>query len=320
MSLAIVFPGQGSQKIGMCTSFFTGFKSGIEMMEEIEDAVSMKLSDLINEGPPEELVKTQNSQIAIFAASMCCFTVLEKEFGLTTRRHAKYFAGHSLGEYTALCASGVIPLADAARLVRFRGQIMANSYKGADAVMVAVLGSTIEIVERILDEYHNDDGVCVIANDNSPAQVVLSGTESAVNDVSKMALEEGAKKVMKLSTSGPFHSPLMAHAAIALDDYLKQNIEFKAPNVPIIMNVLAEPVNDPDQFNDLLVRQMTERVRWRESIQYMTDNNVNEIIEIGPGKVLTGMLKRYRSDIYSKSVENLVDMDEFAKLYLARVV
>lgn len=312
MGISLIFPGQGSQKIGMCAAFFTGFKSGIETMEEIEDAISFKISSIITDGSEEELKKTENAQLAIFAASITCLMVLKKEFGISAARSVRFMAGHSLGEYTALCAASAMSLSSAAKLVQFRGKAMSKAYTSHDASMVAILGLDVSILEKLVANFQNGRNVCVIANDNIQGQVVLSGQNSAIEKVCTMAKEIGAKKAIKLSTSGPFHSPLMASAAIDLDQFLTDNLVFQNPEVPIVMNVVARSVENGTDIHDLLVSQITSRVRWRESMQFLFDNGIDTIIEIGPGRVLTGMLKRASPDIRLKNVETATEMEEVA--------
>lgn len=310
MDTAFVFPGQGSQKIGMCAAFTSGFKSGQETIEEIEDAISFKISKIISEGPEEELTLTHNAQIALFAASMATFNVLKHEFGFEVTGSIKYMAGHSLGEYTALCAASVLSLKDSARLIKKRGELMAQAASGNNFCMEAIIELNINKVEEILKPYQSGRNICVIANDNSNSQVIISGTLEAVTKASKKAIEEGAKKTIRLNTSGPFHSPLMANAAIELDSILANlSDSFMDFKTPVIMNVTATPLENQSQIHPLLVQQITDRVRWRETINFMANSGIKQIIEIGPGKVLTKISKRTHPEIEMFGIETVTEME-----------
>jgi [acyl-carrier-protein] S-malonyltransferase len=296
----------------MCAAFFLGYRSGACIVEQIEEAISSNIRALITEGPIEELTKTENAQPAIFAASMACFHVLVEEYGIPMS-NVRFIAGHSLGEYTALCASRAIALPKAAQLVKFRGEIMAKAYPSNDAIMVAVLGLSLDTVENIVADYQDGRHICVVANDNAVGQIVLSGHERAVNAVCKIAMNRGAKKTIKLATSGPFHSPLMAAAAIDLDKFLTKDVFFSDPMVPIIMNISAKPVYDHESISENIVAQMTGRLRWRETMDFLHKQGVQKVAEIGPGRVLTGLLRRTYGDISCWSVDTVTEMDSFVK-------
>lgn len=312
MNIAFVFPGQGSQKVGMCAAFTNGFQSGRETMEEIEEAVSFNISKIINEGSEEQLTATQNAQIALFAVSMAVLNVLRDEFGFNITQNIQYMAGHSLGEYTALCASSVLSLRDAAKLIRKRGELMAGSARGEQFRMEAVIGLAADELEELVKPYQSGRNICVIANDNSDSQVILSGSLEAVSKVSAQALEIGAKKTIKLNTGGPFHSPLMANAAIELDSVLSEYSQaFMEMKIPVIMNITAKPLQDKEQLHSLLVQQMTGRVRWRESVKFMIDAGVDCIVEIGSGKVLTKLSKRAYPGIDMVGIETIAEMENF---------
>lgn len=316
MSNAFIFPGQGSQKVGMASAFINGFKSGMEVMEEIEDAISFKLSKLIEEGPIEELTKTENAQPALFAVSMMIIKILEKDYGYDIKRNCKYLAGHSLGEYSALCASGVFSLSDMAKLVKFRGELMANAFpERQNCSMTALIGVSANDIENLIKKYQNGQNLCVIANDNSETQVVVSGTKTGVNTFVKEIKEKlKITRAIELNTSGPFHSPLMAKAAISFDKKLSSNFTPSDFEIPVIMNVSAQPLSNKNEVKEHMVRQMTSRVRWRESMQLLVDDpEIEKIVEIGPGKVLSNMLKRSFPNVNNLNLETLAQIEEFVK-------
>lgn len=316
MSNAFIFPGQGSQKIGMASAFLNGFKTGMDVMEEIEDAISFKLSKLIEEGPTEELTKTENAQPALFAVSMMILNILEKDYGYDIKRNCKYLAGHSLGEYTALCAAGVFSLSDMAKLVRFRGELMSNAFpERENCSMTALIGISANDIEDLIKKYQSGQNLCVIANDNSETQVVVSGTKIGVSAFVEEAKEKlKITKAIELNTSGPFHSPLMAKAAISFDKKLSSNFAPSDFEVPVIMNVSAKPLSNKEEVQEYMVRQMTSRVRWRESMQLLVnDPEIEKIVEIGPGKVLSNMLKRSFPNANSLNLETVAQIEEFVK-------
>ncbi|MDR2666572.1 MAG: ACP S-malonyltransferase [Holosporales bacterium] len=315
MASALIFPGQGSQRVGMAAALVNGYKSGMDIMEEVEDAISCNLLKLISEGPLEELTRTENAQPAIFAVSMACINILEKEYGYILCRECKYLAGHSLGEYSALCAAGVFTIQEAARLVRFRGKLMEQAFpEKENCLMMALLGVHASDIEKIVKPYQDGIDMCVIANDNSPSQVVVSGTKRAVLEVLEKAKNSTELvNAIALNTSGPFHSPLMGKAAIEFDKMLG-SIEFKEFNIPVIMNVLAKPVGNKVDIHQHLVRQMIEKVRWRETIDFITaDSEIDWIVEIAPGKVLSTMLKRANPGVNVCNLETVAQIEEFVK-------
>ena len=316
MKNAFVFPGQGSQKIGMASAFVNGYKTGMDTMQEIEDAISFKLSDLIENGAMEELTRAENAQIAIFAVGMMCIRILENEYGYNLARRCKYLAGHSLGEYTALCAAGVFSLSDAAKLVRRRGELMSRAFPDSENYsMVALIGLCADDIEKEISEYTVGDNVCVIANDNSDTQVVISGHRNAVNEfIEKIKSMPRFKKAIALQTSGAFHSPLMAKVAIEFDKVLASGFETHDFNIPVIMNVTAEPLSDKDAVKIKMLSQITGRVRWRETVQYITnDAEIGKVVEIAPGKVLSNMLKRSNPEINTCALETVAQIEEFIK-------
>lgn len=316
MKNVFVFPGQGSQKIGMASSFMNGFKTGMETMEEIEDAISFKLSDLIENGTLEELTKTENAQIAIFAVGMMCVRILANEYGYNLARRCKYLAGHSLGEYTALCASGVFSLSDAAKLVRRRGELMSQAFPDSENYsMVALIGLCADDIEEAIGEYSIGRDICVIANDNSDTQVVISGHRNAVAEfVEKAKTETQLKKAIELQTSGAFHSPLMAPVAIEFDKVLASGFEPHDFDIPVIMNVTAEPLSDKNAVKIKMASQITGRVRWRETMKYIaSDAEISAVVEVAPGKVLSNMLKRSNPEMKTCTLETVAQIEEFTK-------
>jgi [acyl-carrier-protein] S-malonyltransferase len=286
-------------------------------VEEVETAVSAKLAQLVSDGPIEELTKTENVQPAIFMVSMACVRILEKEYGYVVKKRCKFLAGHSLGEYAALCTAGVFSVADAAKMVRKRGELMAEQTRcDRDTYcMTALLGVGAQDIEDIILQRNSGDGVCVIANDNSPSEVVVSGHKASircvVDDVKKNISDARA---IELNTSGPFHSPLMARAAMDFDGYLSENHRFNNPEVPVIMNIDAKPLTKKEQAHEYLVRQMVGRVLWRETSDLLVkDPEVHNIAEIQPGRILTKMMKRTYADARITALETVLQMEEFAK-------
>lgn len=316
MSVAFIFPGQGSQKIGMATAFMHGYKVGMETMAEIEDAISFKVSHLIENGTMDELTRTSNAQPAIFAVSMMVVKILEKEYGYNFKRNAKYLAGHSLGEYSALCTAGVFSLEDAARLVRIRGKLMEEAYPNKEeSSMVALIGVCADDIEDMIKQYNKGKQICTIANDNTDNQVVVSGSRKAVEKFIENAKEKTKlTKAIPLNTSGPFHSPLMAKVAIEFDKQISAGYEPHDFQVPVIMNVTAEPLNNKNEVKEYMVQQIPSRLRWRQTLQKLTlDPEISEIIEVAPGKVLTNMLKRYKPDARATALETVSQIEEFIK-------
>jgi [acyl-carrier-protein] S-malonyltransferase len=300
----------------MAAAFINGFKSGMEVMEEIEEAISFKISKLIAEGPIEELTKTENAQPAIFSVGMSCVSILEKEYGYNIANNCKYVAGHSLGEYTALCVAGVFSVLDAAKIIKKRGELMSESCPdNLEYSMMALIGVCAMEIEELVKPYQSGRNICVIANDNSLSQVVISGEKNTVKIVVERAKELGATKAIELNTSGPFHSPLMAKAAIELDSFISNNVTIHNFRVPIIMNSSAELLNSSKEIHNYLIRQMTGRVRWRETIDFLRkDSEINRIIEIAPGKVLSSMIKRSHPEVNVLNLETVSQIEEFIKI------
>jgi len=303
--MLFMFPGQGSQKIGMGKDLFDKFETARDVFNEVDDTISFKLSELMFSGDADELQQTQNAQPAIMTVSLAFVRVMEKDFGIDLSKLAKYFAGHSLGEYSALCAAKVLSLADTARILRTRGEAMAKAYPTGGA-MAAIIGLSIEKIEEIISTVNDVQ----IANDNSVGQVVISGSEDAVKTAMQSLKENGAKLVVPLSVSGAFHSKFMKPAEDPVKEILDATA-FNNPTAPIIANVTAKA--EGNNFKQLLIDQLTNRVRWRETIVFAHDNGVENFVEIGNGNVLTGLVKRTVKDVKMininsiESIENFVD-------------
>lgn len=298
MSRAFVFPGQGAQTIGMGKGLADAYPAARAVFEEVDDALGEALSALIWTGDIAELTLTQNAQPALMATSLAALRALESEgFGIT---HAQFVAGHSLGEYSALCAAGAISLADTARLLRIRGRAMQEAVPVGVGAMAAILGLDFDAVTAIAAEAAGDD-VCQAANDNDPAQVVISGHKDAVERAMALAKEKGAKRALPLPVSAPFHCALMQPAAAVMAEALAAVVISK-PAVPVVVNVRAEAVEEPDRFRDLLIAQVTGSVRWRESVQWMERAGVTEYWEVGAGKALSGMIKRIAAGAETRAV------------------
>ncbi len=293
MTTAFIFPGQGSQAVGMGKALAAAFPAARMVFEEVDAAVSQKLSTLMWDGPEDQLTLTENAQPALMAVSMAALKVLETEHGITVADNAKFVAGHSLGEYSALAAAGTFSLADAARLLKIRGKAMQAATPVGTGAMAAVLGLDFPTVAAVAGEAAQGD-VCQAANDNSDGQVVISGSKAAVDRACEIAKAKGARRAILLPVSAPFHCALMQPAAIAMAEALG-NVAMIAPAVPLIANVVAGPISDPAIIRAKLVEQVTGTVRWRECVSYMTAHDVHVFVEIGAGKVLTGLNKKNAS-------------------------
>lgn len=298
MSRAFIFPGQGAQAIGMGRALAEAYPASQAVFDEVDAALGEKLSDLIWTGDIETLTMTQNAQPALMATSLAAMRALEEE-GVRLS-DARFVAGHSLGEYSALAAAGALSVSDTAKLLRTRGLAMQDAVPVGVGAMAALLGLDLEVVRAVAADAAQGQ-VCEAANDNDPAQVVVSGDKAAVERAVDLAKERGAKRAVMLPVSAPFHCQLMAPAAEVMAEALA-GVEIKAPGVPLIANVLAEPVTDPDRIRDLLVRQITGAVRWRESVLAMAQAGVTEIWEIGAGKALSGMVRRIDKSIACRAV------------------
>jgi [acyl-carrier-protein] S-malonyltransferase len=290
MKRAFIFPGQGSQAVGMGKALAEAFPQAKAVFDEVDDALSQKLSTLMWEGPAEDLTLTANTQPALMAVSLAAIRVLEAEAGLDLGTHAAFVAGHSLGEYSALAAAGSLSVADTARLLRIRGNAMQSAVPVGQGAMAALLGLEYDAALEVAREAAQGE-VCDAANDNGGAQVVVSGHKAAVERAVALAPAKGAKRAVMLAVSAPFHCALMQPAADAMREALA-GVRVNAPAVPVVANVEAGPITDPAAIRDALVRQVTGTVRWRESVAYMAAQGVEAFYEVGSGKVLTGLVKR----------------------------
>jgi len=308
---AFVFPGQGSQAVGMGAKLLSAFSSARETLEEVDDALSQNLTRLIAEGPTEQLMLTQNAQPAIMAVSIAALRVVQKEGNRSTSQCCDLVAGHSLGEYSALAASEVFNLKDTARLLRVRGSAMQTAVPVGEGGMAALLGASLEQAREIANDAAQGM-VCTSANDNAPGQIVLSGEIGAIDRAIEIARERGIRKCIKLPVSAPFHCKLMQPAADVMEKELAA-VKLLRPLVPVVANVTAKTVEDPDTIRQLLIEQVTCLVRWRESIIAMRDAGVDTIVEIGPGKVLSGLIKRIDRDIKTINVETPDDVETLLK-------
>jgi [acyl-carrier-protein] S-malonyltransferase len=311
MTRAFVFPGQGSQAVGMGQSLAEASATARLVFEEVDEALKQKLSKLMFEGPEDELRLTENAQPALMAVSVAVSKVLSQEGGINLASHCKFVAGHSLGEYSALCAAGALPLDETARLLKRRGQAMQQAVPVGKGAMAALLGLDFDTAKSVAEDAAGDE-VCETANDNAPGQVVVSGDVAAVERAVELAKERGARRPMLLPVSAPFHCSLMQPAADVMEEALAR-AKLGAPAVPLVANVTASAVSQPDQIRDLLVQQVTAMVRWRESVLYMKAQGVDTLVEIGTGKVLTTMLKRIDKDMNGVAVGGPDDIDEYLK-------
>ncbi len=313
MTTAFVFPGQGSQAVGMGKALAEAYPAAREVFAQVDDALGEKLSALMFEGPAETLTLTANAQPALMAVSLAAMRVLETEGGVDLARDARFVAGHSLGEYSALAAAGAISVADTAKLLRVRGQAMQKAVPVGAGAMAALLGLDYDTGVAVAKEATVALGgseICEIANDNGGGQVVASGSKAAVEKAIDLAKGHGAKRAMLLPVSAPFHCKLMQPAADAMAEALA-SAKIVAPRVPLVANVTARPTSDPDEIRRLLVAQVTGTVRWRESIAWMAEQGVTRFIEVGSGKVLTGLLKRIAAGASGVSVGAPADIESF---------
>ncbi len=309
MSRAFVFPGQGSQEVGMGRELAEAFPAARLVFEEVDDALEQRLSRIMFEGPAEELTLTENTQPALMAVSMAVIKVLEEEGSLTVADAAAYVAGHSLGEYSALAAAGSLTLADTARLLKTRGEAMQAAVPVGQGAMAAILGLDLADVEEVAAAAAEDQ-VCDVANDNSDGQVVVSGHAQAVERAVDIAKEKGARRAVLLTVSAPFHCQLLDPAADIMT-YALASADVKPPTPPVVANVTAQPVSEPDEIRSLLIEQVTHRVRWRECVLTMCELGVEELCEIGTGKVLSGLARRINRDLGAQSIATPADVEAF---------
>ncbi|HXY98749.1 MAG TPA: ACP S-malonyltransferase [Stellaceae bacterium] len=311
MTRALVFPGQGSQAVGMGRELAGAFGVAREVFEEVDEALRQALSRLMFQGPEEELTLTENAQPALMAVSLAVMRVLEREGGLDIARHVGFVAGHSLGEYSALAAARSLSLAEAARLLKRRGRAMQRAVPVGAGAMAALLGLELEAARAVVEEAAQGE-VCAVANDNGAGQVVVSGATAAVERAVAIAATKGARRSIMLPVSAPFHCPLMAPAAREMEEALAE-VRLREPYVPLVANVTAAPVSAPDEIKRLLIAQVTGLVRWRESVLAMKAAGVHQFVELGAGRVLSGLAKRIDRDLTPVSVGGPAEIEAFAK-------
>lgn len=306
---AFTFPGQGSQAVGMGKDLADAYQEARNVFAEVDDALGFKLSAVMFEGPDEALRLTENAQPALMAVSVAVTRVLESR-GFALKDHAAYVAGHSLGEYSALAAAGAFSLGDAARLLKIRGRAMQQAVPVGQGAMAAILGLDLETVLRAANDAE-DGEICGVANDNAPGQVVISGHVGAVNRAIELLKAAGAKRALPLPVSAPFHCALMRPAADAMEHALNQ-VTVNAPVVPVVANVLAKPISDPEEIKKRLVEQVTGMVRWTECVGWLVkDGGVTQLVELGSGKVLSGLAKRIAPETPAVSIGTPADVDAF---------
>ncbi|MEM9625715.1 MAG: ACP S-malonyltransferase [Pseudomonadota bacterium] len=309
MSTAFFFPGQGSQAVGMGRSLYDTDSAARNVFEEVDEALGEKLSTVIFEGPDDQLRLTENAQPALMATSLAVVRALEARRKQPLGEMGAFVAGHSLGEYSALAAAGALSIGDAARLLRLRGRSMQTAVPVGEGAMAAVLGLELGDVEAVASEASGDQ-VCDVANDNAPGQVVVSGHKEAVERAVEIAKAKGAKRSLLLPVSAPFHCSLMAPAAEAVGEALK-DIAFAKPALPVLTNVSAAPEDDPDMLKKALIEQVTARVRWRESVLALMGQGVDQSIELGAGKVLTGLAKRIDRSLGAQAIGSVEDLEAY---------
>jgi [acyl-carrier-protein] S-malonyltransferase len=302
---SVIFPGQGSQIVGMGKEFYDKFELVKRLFKEADETLNHSISKLILEGPKDELDLTANTQPAIFLISYSIFNITKKEFNFDLNK-AKYFAGHSLGEYSALSCAGYLNFAETLKILRIRGDAMQNSLPKGEGGMVAVLGSTVEVIEKILNE-NNSKFKAQIANDNSEGQIVLSGKTEDLEKLIEVLKEKSIKNI-KLPVSAPFHCSLMSKATEIMTEALNK-ISFSNGSNKLISNVTAETISNSDDLKSLLIKQIENRVRWRESVLNMINNDVDHFIEIGPGKVLSGLIKRINREVKINTINSQEDIE-----------
>jgi [acyl-carrier-protein] S-malonyltransferase len=315
MAVALVFPGQGSQAVGMGAELAKTYVAARNVFDEIDAALGQKLSRVMFEGPVDTLTLTENAQPALLAVSMAVMRVLEAQ-GFRLADGAKFVAGHSLGEYSALCAAGALSIADGARLLRIRGRAMQAAVPVGQGAMAALLGAGKEAAEKLAAAAAEGE-VCQLANDNEPTQAVISGTKSAIDRAAQLAKAHGVRRFVPLNVSAPFHCALMQPAADAMAAALADT-QMSRPVVPLVANVTASPISDPDEIKRRLVEQVTGTVRWRECVAAMAESGVSELVEVGSGKVLAGLAKRIVPELQAISVGVPQDIDAALSLLTAK--
>ncbi len=312
MNRAFVFPGQASQAVGMGAGLAAAFPAARELFEEVDDALSQRLSKLMFEGPEDELTLTENAQPAIVAVSLAVVRVLEREGGIRLAQKGRFVAGHSMGEYSALGATGALSVADAVRLVKRRGQAMQEAVPVGEGAMAALIGLDLDTVREVAEAAAEGE-VCTPANDNAPGQVVLSGDRAAVERAVEIAADKGARRAIMLPVSAPFHCSLMAPAADVMAGALAELV-MPPPSLALVANVTAAPVEDPDTIRSLLVQQVTAMVRWRESVLRMKEDGVETLIELGAGKILSGLIRRIDRDLQIANAGTPEEIEALGKI------
>jgi [acyl-carrier-protein] S-malonyltransferase len=311
MNRALVFPGQGSQAVGMGKALADNFVDARDVFQEVDEALGQNLTRLMFEGPADDLKLTENAQPALMAASIAVIRVLDKQGNFRLPQAGKFVAGHSLGEYSALCAAGTFTLADTARLLKKRGIAMQQAVPVGVGTMAALIGLDLPVAQEIAAAAAQGE-VCTAANDNAPGQVVISGHIAAVDRAIAIAAERGFKRSVKLPVSAPFHCSLMQPAADIMQEALAA-VAIKQPAVPVVANVTAEAVSLPDKIRELLVKQVTGAVRWRESVLYMKAQGIEQLVECGAGSVLAGLTKRIDKELPAVSLQGPEDIEAFLK-------
>lgn len=313
MAIAFVFPGQGSQDVGMGKALAENFASARAVFDEIDEALGQKLSAIMWDGPKDTLTLTENAQPALMAVSMAVMRVLEAEKGFRLQDKVKFVAGHSLGEYSALAAAGTFSLSDTARLLKLRGQAMQKAVAVGEGGMAALLGVGLDVAVKVAAEAAQGD-CCQVANDNEPTQVVLSGHKRAIDRVGEIGKAHGVRRAIPLPVSAPFHCALMQPAADAMAEALSK-VTVSAPVVPVVANVIASAISDPEEIKKRLVEQVVGTVRWRECVAYMAANGITDFYEIGSGKVLAGLVKRTAASANATSIGQPADIDAAVGLF-----
>ena len=307
MAIAFVFPGQGSQDVGMGKALAEAFPAARAVFDEVDEALGQKLSAIMWDGPKETLTLTENAQPALMAVSMAVMRVLEQEKGFRLQDKVKFVAGHSLGEYSALAAAGAFSLSDTARLLKLRGQAMQKAVAVGQGAMAALLGVGMDVAVKVAAEAAQGD-VCQVANDNEPTQVVLSGHKTAIDRVAEIGKAHGVRRAVNLPVSAPFHCALMQPAADAMAEALS-HVKVHKPVVPVVANVVAHAISDPEEIKKCLVEQVVGTVRWRECVAYMAAHGISDFYEIGSGKVLAGLVKRTATTANAMSIGQPADID-----------
>jgi [acyl-carrier-protein] S-malonyltransferase len=306
---ALVFPGQGSQYVGMGKDFYESFREVKEVFHEVDDALGIKLSNIILNGPKEELDLTENTQPAIMTVGVSIYRIFKKH-KIKDLKEYLFFAGHSLGEYTSLVCSDSLTLKDGARILKARGKSMQDAVPVNVGAMAAVLGAELDLINEVIKKHSSNEGIAEISNDNCPGQIVISGSKDKINKIVDDLKSNYSKKAILLPVSAPFHCSLMKPSADKMNEILTKT-EFKKPLINIVSNVTAKTIDNFKEIPLLLTKQITHHVRWRESVDFMSKNGVKHFIEIGPGKALTGMIKRIGKELTTTTIDNITQFNEF---------